>query len=590
MTSKSNYRKMNIEDLNPSKENEAWSAKIDGAHTIIKMKPGKIPEHFSHRISKRTGEQIEYTQKLPHIKNKALYNAEIRGETYAVTPDGKAIHRDVVTALLNSGLQKSLALQKNLDIKTTTALIDVDKFNGKDMRNAPFAEKRKVLESIIKANPEYHLPDTAYTPKEKQKLLKSILSKRHLQTSEGIVVHDLTGEGKAFTKAKVIDHHDVYITGIFPEENVKEGRKPMAGGFTYSWEPDGKTVGKVGTGFNHSEKEDMMKNPNKYIGRAAKVKALDVSKNKVLVKPSFDGWHVEKNIGVEKMAMYKEEIEKLSVSAKNNPLKDPYFRHSLGHVTEDNELDVDSHKKHARETNRIIHSILERAYNEKHLSRAGKAKYYHLTADLKYSPNKRVMAHMSSNDFTSKKLADKYSQYFDALYNNKLERDHIEKMAAKKPRPKVYAVDFDGTIVENAFPRIGKLKPETVDFIKRVHGRGDKVIVWTSRGQKHLENMEKFLTKNDVPFHEINQNSSFYTGSPKIVADYYIDDKAVHVSDIDKIAMYKEEIKKKAAYPSAGMVKRTMSGLTQSKVVSAAPVSIKNVKGTTSGVTSSIKK
>ena len=30
----------------------------------------------------------------------------------------------------------------------------------------------------------------------------------------------------------------------------------------------------------------------------------------------------------------------------------------------------------------------------------------------------------------------------------------------KKPRPKVYAVDFDGTIVENAFPRIGKLKPK----------------------------------------------------------------------------------------------------------------------------------
>jgi len=43
-------------------------------------------------------------------------------------------------------------------------------------------------------------------------------------------------------------------------------------------------------------KEDMMRNPKDYIGRAAKVKALDISKNKVLVKPSFDGWHVEKNL------------------------------------------------------------------------------------------------------------------------------------------------------------------------------------------------------------------------------------------------------------------------------------------------------
>ena len=70
----------------------------------------------------------------------------------------------------------------------------------------------------------------------------------------------------------------------------------MAGGFTYAWEPGGKTVGKVGTGFNHAMKEDMLKNPDKYIGKVALVKALDLSKNKVLVKPSFAGWHVDKNI------------------------------------------------------------------------------------------------------------------------------------------------------------------------------------------------------------------------------------------------------------------------------------------------------
>lgn len=287
---------MQIADLDPNKDNEIWSAKIDGAHTIIKMEEGKLPLHFSHRISKKTNEPIEYTAKLQHIKTPSKFNAVIRGETYATTKNGKAVHPDVVTALLNSGLEKSLALQKNLGITTQTALIDVDKFNGKDMRKASYAEKRAVLEEIAKSNSDYHLPDTAYDAKSKAKLLKSIVGKTHHQTKEGIVVHDKNNPDRPFTKAKVIDHHDVYITGIFVEEGVKEGRKPMAGGFTYAWSPSGKTVGKVGTGFNHKEKVDMMKNPNDYIGRVAKVKALDVSKNKVLIKPSFDGWHVEKNL------------------------------------------------------------------------------------------------------------------------------------------------------------------------------------------------------------------------------------------------------------------------------------------------------
>lgn len=820
MSTKPVYKKMKIEDLNPNKRNEVWSAKIDGAHTIINMKPGEVPVHMSHRISKKTGDNINYTQKLPHIKSKSLYDARIRGETYAFDKNGKAVHPDIVTAILNSGIQKSLALQKKLGVKTTTALIDVDEFNGEDVSKSPFIEKRKILEQIALSNPEYHLPDTAYTPPQKKKMLEDILAKKHLQTSEGIIVHNLTGEGKPFTKAKVIDHHDVYITGIFPEENVKEGRKVMAGGFTYSWNPDGETVGKVGTGFNHDEKVDMINNPKKYIGRAAKVKALGVSKNKALVKPSFDGWHIEKNIGVEKMALiektaltaqkardmaksiglipegqwkwalrklkgkvgnekalseakaklgslsnhelqaldrasrkagghkevgagvegkiHKKDIvtgseggvpfdfdqmlsrtvhthpiageilnksyakdpvkfvkdylksmgqppnkamvkkierafskspalAKLNVSTaerligknyktvspsgnlpskvdsgisgdfalyqanrrsnniyspelrlegiykvktalnpknsnmpefkarsiyfdrgfkkirkeaaeKYNPLKDPHHRNSLIHVSENEGIDPLEHKKKVRENNKLLHSILEKAYNLKHLSKGGKSKLLHLTADIKYSPNKKVVASIGENDFASKKIADKYSKYFDALYNNKLEREEIEKSASsKKQRRKVYAVDFDGTIVENAYPRIGKLKPETVDFIKKVHGRGDKVIVWTSRSKKPLINMEKFLKWNKIPYHEINQNSSFKTDSPKIIADYYIDDKAVNVTDLHKIAGIPKLIEKLSTYPVSGMVKRTMSGLTQKKVISAAPLPIKPV-------------
>lgn len=293
---KSVYRKMDIRSLDPSKEHEAWSVKIDGAHTVTKMEKGKLPLLFSHRASKKTSTLIPYTPKLPHIQNKSPFDAEVRAETYAIDKRGRAVHPDIVTALLNSGVEKSLQMQKDLGIRTATALIDVDKFEGKDMRNAPWGEKRKIMEMIVAKNKDFHLPDTAFSSKQKSSLLSKMLSKKHPQSKEGLVVHDIHSPERPFAKAKLIDEHDVHVVNIFKEEGVKEGRKPMAGGIIYSWEEGGKPVGKIGTGFSHAMKEDMLSNPDKYIGRVARVKALDLSKNKVLVKPSFSLWHVEKNL------------------------------------------------------------------------------------------------------------------------------------------------------------------------------------------------------------------------------------------------------------------------------------------------------
>lgn len=296
-STKAVYKQVDINTLNPNIDGEVWSVKIDGAHTVTKMEKGKNPLFFSHRISKKTGNPIPYTPKLLHITNPSPVNAQLRSETYAVHKDGRAVHPDVVTALLNRTVDNSLELQKQMGIKTRTALIDVDEYEGQDMRFAPYKDKLDVMKRIVKSNPDFHLPDMAFTPEKKKILLDKMLSGAHPQSKEGLVVHDYNAAHKPFAKAKIINDHDVYITGIFKEEGVKAGRKEMAGGFIYSWDPDGKPVGKVGTGFDHSMKEDMLKNPNKYIGRAAKVKALDVSKNKVLVKPSFAGWHVDKNIG-----------------------------------------------------------------------------------------------------------------------------------------------------------------------------------------------------------------------------------------------------------------------------------------------------
>jgi len=233
-STKATYKKIDFQSLNPSNKNEIWSVKIDGAHSITDLEAGKTPRLFSHRVSKRTGDPIEYTQKLPHIKSKSPFDAKIRTEVFAVTKDGVAVHPDIVTAMLNSGTEKSLELQKRLGIKTKTAIIDVDEFNGESYRNKPYKEKLKVMKLISKKTPDFILPDMAKGTKKKKTLYEKMIAGAHPQSKEGLVVHDMNSPERPFTKAKIIDHHDVYVTDIFHEKNVKEGRKPMAGGFTYS--------------------------------------------------------------------------------------------------------------------------------------------------------------------------------------------------------------------------------------------------------------------------------------------------------------------------------------------------------------------
>lgn len=289
------YKDLDIKKLEPSRSDEIWTAKIDGAHTVVKMIKGRPPQLFSHRTSKRTGEPISYNQKITHIVNKSPVTGVFRAETYAVDRKGRAVHPDVVTALLNRSPERSLEMQKELGIRTRTALIDVDSLGDDDLSQSSYADKRKVLEAIVKKSRDFILPATARSSKAKRRLLEQILSGDHPQTKEGIVVHSRSGP--QYSKAKITDDHDVYVREIFHEAPTKESReKGMAAGFRYSWEPHGPIAGKVGTGFSHALKREMAKNPGKFLGMAARVKAHDVSKNRTLVKPSFVGWHVEKNI------------------------------------------------------------------------------------------------------------------------------------------------------------------------------------------------------------------------------------------------------------------------------------------------------
>jgi len=93
----------------------------------------------------------------------------------------------------------------------------------------------------------------------------------------------------------------------------------------------------------------------------------------------------------------------------------------------------------------------------------------------------------------------------------------------------IYAIDFDGTIVENKFPAIGELKPEAASFISALKERGDKWILYTMREGPVLDEALAFLRDNGLEPDAVNDNlpemCEFYHNNPrKVFANVYIDD------------------------------------------------------------------
>lgn len=105
---------------------------------------------------------------------------------------------------------------------------------------------------------------------------------------------------------------------------------------------------------------------------------------------------------------------------------------------------------------------------------------------------------------------------------------------------KIIAVDFDGTLVFNEYPKIENPNVKLLEFIQQ----NRKKYIWilyTLRHGKDLQEVVKYLKKQwKIKFDYINENVPWliqkYGDSRKIYADYYIDDKNLMLNNYeDKI-------------------------------------------------------
>jgi hydroxymethylpyrimidine pyrophosphatase-like HAD family hydrolase len=91
------------------------------------------------------------------------------------------------------------------------------------------------------------------------------------------------------------------------------------------------------------------------------------------------------------------------------------------------------------------------------------------------------------------------------------------------------AVDFDGTIVEHDYPKIGKEKLFAFRTLKELEKQGASLILWTFRTGKELEEAVEYCRNNGIEFYAVNKNYPEEvmdeTVSRKINADIYLDDK-----------------------------------------------------------------
>ncbi len=98
---------------------------------------------------------------------------------------------------------------------------------------------------------------------------------------------------------------------------------------------------------------------------------------------------------------------------------------------------------------------------------------------------------------------------------------------------RIIAVDFDGTLCRDCYPKIGEANERLIRRLKELRAQGDRIILWTCRQGERLDEALRFCLMRGLAFDAVNENlretvEQFGGDSRKIFADLYIDDRCVN--------------------------------------------------------------
>ena len=94
----------------------------------------------------------------------------------------------------------------------------------------------------------------------------------------------------------------------------------------------------------------------------------------------------------------------------------------------------------------------------------------------------------------------------------------------------IYAIDFDGTLCHSDYPEMGAPNNHVIEFCKQRKSEGHKLILWTCRSGKYLDEAVAWCEEQGLTFDAVNENlpemiELFDNDCRKVFADYYIDDR-----------------------------------------------------------------
>lgn len=94
----------------------------------------------------------------------------------------------------------------------------------------------------------------------------------------------------------------------------------------------------------------------------------------------------------------------------------------------------------------------------------------------------------------------------------------------------IIAVDFDGTIVEHKYPAIGREIPFAIETLKKLRDDRHKLILWSVREGKLLQEAVDFCRERGLEFYAVNKDypeeeEEHKHYSRKLKADLFIDDR-----------------------------------------------------------------
>ena len=256
---KSTIKQIDINKVDINNSNQVIAPKYDGALSTFVLRPQKPIEAYSYRKSKRVpGQLIDYSFKTelyktivpPAIKGTTI----LRGELFGATPQD-------TNAVLLSGVWRARTLPK-----LQHRLFDVEKFQGKDYRNKPYAEKLQALKFIAGAMPNLQIQELKSSPEAKKALIDDIRKGTHPHTKEGVVVYDL--DRPYPTKAKFVQDSNVYLTEIL---GGKGRLHDSTGRLGYSLTANGPTKGYIGTGLSDTLRRTIFAEPDEFIGKQVQI-------------------------------------------------------------------------------------------------------------------------------------------------------------------------------------------------------------------------------------------------------------------------------------------------------------------------------